>query len=74
MDLEHLGPYRIVGKIGRGGMGTVYEGVHRETGEPAAIKLLSVGLAQEEDFRSRFEAEIEALLKLNHPNIVRLLA
>ena len=72
MDIERLGPYQIVGKIGRGGMGTVYEGVHRETGEPAAIKLLAAGMAQEEDFRVRFEAEIEALRKLNHPNIVRL--
>ena len=49
-----------------------YEGVHRETGEPAALKLLSPALAQEEGFRSRFEAEIETLRKLNHPNIVRL--
>jgi serine/threonine-protein kinase len=72
MDLEWLGPYQIVGKLGRGGMGTVYEGVHRETGEPAALKLLSPALAQEEGFRIRFAAEIETLRKLNHPNIVRL--
>ena len=72
MDLEWLGPYQIVGKLGKGGMGTVYEGVHRETGEPAAVKLLSASLAQEEGFRVRFEAEIETLRKLNHPNIVRL--
>ncbi len=72
MDLEWLGPYQIVGTLGRGGMGTVYEGVHRETGEAAALKLLSPALAQEEGFRIRFEAEIETLRKLNHPNIVRL--
>ena len=72
MEIEWLGPYQIVGKLGRGGMGTVYEGVHRETGEPAAVKLLSAALAQEEGFRIRFEAEIETLRKLNHPNIVRL--
>jgi len=72
MDLEWLGPYQIVGALGRGGMGTVYEGVHRETGEPAALKLLSPALAQEEGFRIRFEAEIETLRKLNHPNVVRL--
>ncbi len=71
-EIERLGPYRIVGKLGRGGMGTVYEGVHQETGEPAAVKLLSAALAQEEGFRSRFEIEIETLRKLNHPNIVRL--
>jgi serine/threonine-protein kinase len=71
-EIERLGPYRIVGKLGRGGMGTVYEGVHEETGEPAAVKLLSAALAQEEGFRGRFEAEIETLRKLNHPNVVRL--
>lgn len=73
MEIERLGPYNIVGKLGRGGMGTVYEAVHRETGEAAAIKLLSPSLAQEEGFRVRFEAEIETLRKLNHPNIVRLI-
>jgi serine/threonine-protein kinase len=72
MDIEWVGPYRIVGKLGRGGMGTVYEGVHRDTGERAAVKLLSASLAHETGFRSRFEVEIETLRKLNHPNIVRL--
>jgi eukaryotic-like serine/threonine-protein kinase len=72
MDIERLGPYQIVGELGRGGMGAVYKAVHSETGEPAAVKLLSPHLAHEEGFRSRFEAEIETLRKLNHPNIVRL--
>ena len=72
MEIERLGPYQIVGKLGRGGMGTVYEAVHRETGEAAAVKLLSGDLAHEAAFRGRFEAEIETLRKLNHPNIVRL--
>ncbi len=72
MQIERLGPYQIVGKLGRGGMGTVYAGVNLETGEPAAVKLLSAALAQEEGFRDRFEAEIETLRKLNHPNIVKL--
>ncbi len=72
MKIERLGPYRIVRELGRGGMGTVYEGVHSETDEPAAVKLLSATLAGEADFRERFAAEIDALRKLNHPNIVRL--
>lgn len=70
---DELGPYRVVGPLGRGGMGTVYRAVHRVTGEPAAVKLLSPALAEEQGFRDRFNAEIETLLKLNHPNIVRLL-
>jgi eukaryotic-like serine/threonine-protein kinase len=72
MDIERLGPYKIVGELGRGGMGAVYKAIHGETGESAAVKLLSPHLSHEEGFRSRFEAEIETLRKLRHPNIVRL--
>jgi len=53
-------------------MGAVYAAVHQETDEPAAIKVLSPMLAQEPDFRQRFEAEIETLKRLYHPNIVQL--
>jgi len=73
MDIQQLGPYRVVRRLGRGGMGVVFEAVHGETGEPAAVKILSLTLANESDFRGRFELEIEALRKLRHPNIVRLL-
>lgn len=73
MDIRQLGPYRVVRRLGRGGMGVVFEAVHNETGEPAAVKMLSLTLAGESDFRGRFELEIEALRKLRHPNIVRLL-
>ncbi|KKL63144.1 hypothetical protein LCGC14_2178040 [marine sediment metagenome] len=72
MEFEQLGPYRIVRELGRGGMGTVFQGVNLETDEPAAVKLLAAPLAAEEGFRDRFEAEIEVLRKLSHPNIVRL--
>jgi eukaryotic-like serine/threonine-protein kinase len=72
MEIERLGPYQIVGTLGRGGMGAVYKALHHETRDAAAVKLLSADLAEEEGFRSRFEAEIETLRKLNHPNIVRL--
>ncbi len=72
MKIERLGPYRIVGELGRGGMGVVFEAVNVETDEPAAVKLLSATLADDEAFRERFEAEIETLRKLKHPRIVRL--
>lgn len=71
-QLERLGPYKIGRKLGKGGMGTVYAGVNLETGEQAAVKVLSAVMAHEEGFRERFEAEIESLKKLDHPNIVRL--
>lgn len=70
--IEKLGPYRIVRVLGRGGMGTVYEGVHVETDERAAIKVLSQTLAADGNFSQRFLAEIEALKQLKHQNIVEL--
>lgn len=72
MQLEQLGPYRIGRKLGRGGMGTVYEAVEIESGQEAAVKVLSAAMAMDEGFRERFEGEIETLRKLRHPNIVRL--
>ena len=68
----HLGPYRILRKVGRGGMGTVYMGVDDSSGQTAAVKLLAGDMAQQPDFRERFKAEIETLRKLNHPNIVQI--
>jgi eukaryotic-like serine/threonine-protein kinase len=70
---SRLGPYRIVRKIGRGGMGTVFAGVDDSTGQTAAIKLLAAEMANHADFRERFKAEIETLRKLNHPHIVQIL-
>jgi serine/threonine protein kinase len=73
MQFERLGPYKIGKRLGRGGMGAVYEAVNVESGESAAVKLLSPHLADDEGFRERFELEIETLKKLKHPNIVRML-
>ena len=71
--IDKLGPYRIEKILGRGGMGTVYAGVHESDGSRVAIKMLSLVLADDTNFRDRFIAEIETLKKLDHPNIVRLL-
>jgi len=72
MGIEQLGPYRIGRLLGRGGMGSVYAAEDIEQGKPAAVKVLSPSLAAHEDFRERFEVEIETLRKLRHPNIVRI--
>ena len=74
MALEKLGPYRFKGVLGRGGMGIVYRGEHEETGEFHAVKVLSPTYSDDDHFRGRFESEIRALLKLNHPNIVQLIS
>jgi eukaryotic-like serine/threonine-protein kinase len=73
MPLEQLGPYRITRLLGRGGMGAVYEGVHVESGDRAAVKLLALAHADDVAFRARFAAEVETLKKLRHPNIVQLI-
>src|SRR5262245_62081360 len=72
MPLEKLGPYKIEKLLGRGGMGAVYQGINSQTGERAAVKLLSVHLADDPGFRERFKQEIETLKRLLHPNIVQL--
>lgn len=70
MHPDSVGPYRIEKKIGAGGMGNVYLGVHETTGQPAAVKVLPASLAREEGFVLRFNREVEALRKLKHPHIV----
>ncbi len=72
MPLERLGPYELEKILGRGGMGAVYVGLNEETGERAAVKVLSGHLADDENFRERFKQEIETLKRLLHPNIVQL--
>jgi serine/threonine-protein kinase len=72
MEPATLGPYRILGTLGHGGMGAVYRAINDDTDEPAAIKILSPSMSKHRDFRQRFESEIETLKKLRHPNIVRL--
>jgi eukaryotic-like serine/threonine-protein kinase len=74
MSNKKLGPYEILGVLGRGGMGVVFKARHETTGEIVAVKALSHSSSDETHFRGRFESEIQALLKLNHPNIVRILS
>lgn len=67
-----MGPYRIERILGRGGMGIVYAGIDPSTNKGVAVKALSPVLADDENFRERFNAEIESLRKLRHPRIVEL--
>ncbi len=69
---ETIGPYRIDRELGSGGMGTVYVGTHQETGQVAAVKVLSAALAREPGLVARFEREIDALRTLSSPYIVTL--
>ncbi|MDR0390877.1 MAG: serine/threonine protein kinase [Planctomycetaceae bacterium] len=72
MQPEKLGPFRIGRVLGRGGMGAVYEGIHEQSGQVAAVKVLLDSLDDDDGTRLRFEAEIDTLKRLQHKNIVRL--
>ena len=61
-----LGPYRIVGVIGAGGMGTVYQAMDTRLNRVVAIKV------SEARFNARFEREARAVAALNHPHICTL--
>ena len=67
-----IGDYRILGLLGKGGMGVVYRAEHPLTGELVALKVLSSSLTQNEEFRHRFLREARYLAELDHPNIVRV--
>ncbi|MDX1548204.1 MAG: serine/threonine-protein kinase, partial [Rhodothermales bacterium] len=69
-----IGPYRLVGEIGRGGMGAVYraeraDGAFEQT---VALKLVKRGMDTDEILR-RFRHERQILASLDHPNVARLL-
>lgn len=64
--------YRILSKIGVGGMADVYKGEDTLLGRPVAIKILHANFASDDEFVSRFKREAQAAGKLNHPNIVNM--
>ncbi len=70
---DSLGPYRIKRVIGRGRMGIVFEGT-QDGGEPVALKVVTTELSQDEVFLRRFRREVKAAQKIDHPNVVPVLA
>jgi len=69
---HNLGNYRIVARLGRGGMGEVYRAVHTLLNRPAAIKVLHADQAVDSTFQARFLREARAAAALSHPNIVEV--
>ena len=67
-----VGNFRIVSKIGQGGMGAVYAAVHRQIGRRAAVKVLHGPLAKTSDYAQRFLNEARAVNILRHPNLVEI--
>jgi eukaryotic-like serine/threonine-protein kinase len=67
-----IGNYRILEKLGEGGMGTVYKAVDIHLDSPVALKALNIDLKGDPELEQRFRAEIKALGRLRHPNVVTL--
>ena len=66
------GRYRIIGRIGSGGMADVYEAEDTQLGRRIALKLLYRRFAEDPDFVERFRREASSAAALNHPNVVQV--
>jgi serine/threonine-protein kinase len=64
--------YRIVGLLGRGGMGEVYRADDLKLGQPVALKFLPEAVQRDEARLNRFLNEVKVALKVSHPNVCRV--
>lgn len=70
---EKLGDYRILSRIGSGGMGTVYKALHERMGRTVALKVLRPEIQRDPALLKRFDREVRVAARLSHPNIVAAL-
>ena len=64
--------YKILSKIGSGGMSKVYLAQNTKTDKKVAIKILNESLSSDPDYIKRFKREVEISKTLDHPNIVKI--
>lgn len=69
---DEIGVYRVVRRIGAGGMGAVYEVEHRQLGVHYALKTYTFGGERDELLKNKFLAEGKVLARLHHPGLVRV--
>lgn len=69
---EHVGPYRIVAKLGQGGMATVFKAYHPALDRFVAIKVLHPAFKEDPNFLARFQREAKVVARLDHPNVVSI--
>ena len=71
---DRLGPFRLLRRLGSGGMGTVYEALQDDLGRKVALKVIRPELLYVAGARERFRREIDAISHLDHPAIVGIVA
>jgi serine/threonine-protein kinase len=64
--------YRIVGLLGRGGMGEVYRADDLKLGQPVALKFLPKAVQKHEALLARFHSEMRLARQVSHPNVCRV--
>src|SRR5437868_5851373 len=69
MDIDHIGKYRLVSKIGQGAMGEVYKAHDPLLNRFVALKMMSAAMESDTDLVQRFLREAQSAARLNHPNI-----
>ncbi len=69
---RHLGGYRILRKLGQGGMAVVYKAHEESLNRVVALKVIARHLSDNEQFITRFRREAQAAAQLSHPNIVQI--
>ncbi|MFC8430903.1 serine/threonine-protein kinase [Streptomyces sp. NPDC057253] len=72
-DPSRVGPYRIIGRLGAGGMGTVHAGLD-PAGVRVAIKVIHAAQAEDPEFRARFRREVQLSARVHGPCLIPLLA
>ncbi|MDX8146917.1 serine/threonine-protein kinase [Lentzea sp. BCCO 10_0061] len=72
-DPRRLGPYRLLGRLGAGGMGVVYLAVWPGTDRQVAIKVINRSYAEVPKYRVRFEREVRTATLIRSPHVPRLL-
>lgn len=67
---QNIGPYRVMEKVGEGGMAAVYRAYHASMDRDVALKIMPFQFAQNEEFNQRFQREVRVIAGLEHPHIL----
>lgn len=66
----HIGSYKLLQRVGHGGVAAVYKAQHTEIGHIVALKVFPESLLEQPDSAARFRRETQASVRVNHPNVV----